>query len=927
MSPEATTTVLGVRHHGPGSARALVAELTRLRPDIVLIEGPPEADHLIALAADPDLEPPVALLAHVPGEPSRAAFWPFAAFSPEWQAIRYAAAAGIPARFCDLPAAHSLAERAADRTPDTGPPAHDGPVPQGRPVPGDGPAEQARPVANGSPAEQDRPAASGSPPEQDRTVGSDGAVVQARPDGGDGLGPQGLLVAGEGPAGRDRPVAGDGAVVQARPGGGDGPGPQGRPVTGEGTAGQDRPIAGDGMVAQARPDGDDGPGSQGRPVMGEGTAGQGHPVAGGGPVGDDDPARDRRAAGDRLEAEEVPASHADPIGELARAAGYDDPERWWEDAVEHRGDAPFEVIAEAMEAAREGYTPRGREARREAYMRKTVRGALKEGYRRVAVVCGAWHVPALRAIGPAASDERLLKGLARVKVEMTWVPWTYGRLASWSGYGAGVTSPGWYDHLFAAPDRPIERWLAGAAAVLREEDLPVSSAHVIEAVRLAHSLAVVRGRPLAGLSEVTEAVRAVLCEGDELPVELIQRRMVVGERLGSVPDSTPMMPLQRDLRERRRRLKMPAEALERDLDLDLRKPLDLERSRLLHRLGLLGVAWGTPREARGKGTFRESWTLAWRPEFDIELIEASAYGTTVPAAATSRVRELVDLGSARTTRHAGPAPSAARPATLAELTGVAERCLLADLPEALPYVLSSISTRAALDSDVTHLMAALPALVRAQRYGDVRGTPAGGLSVIVDSLLSRICAGLPVAATGLDDDSARDLLGHVDAVHTAVGLLESGRDAWLAALRGVAERRDLHGLIGGRLARILLDAGAIPAEEAARRMSRSMSAGTPAVRAAAWVEGFLSGSGLLLVHDAALLGLIDTWLTGLGPEAFIDVLPLLRRTFGAFPAPERRAIGARVTSAESGRPSVPEPDAARAAPAVATVLTILGDTR
>ncbi|MGW4637569.1 DUF5682 family protein [Sphaerisporangium sp. NPDC004334] len=750
MGAGAAVTVLGIRHHGPGSAKAVLAELGRLRPDIVLIEGPPEADALVALAGDPGMEPPVALLAHVPGDPARAAFWPFAGFSPEWQAIRYAARAGIPARFCDLPAAHSLAEHPALPQPDTA-------------------------------------------PEADR-----------RPEEGVRL---------------------------------------------------------------------------------------------------------------------------DPVGELARAAGYDDPERWWEDAVEHRGgDTPFEVIADAMAAVREGYTPHEHEARREAYMRRTIRAAFKEGHRRVAVVCGAWHVPALREPGPAAPDDRILRGLPKVKVEMTWVPWTHGRLASWSGYGAGITSPGWYDHLFSAPDRPIERWLAAAAQVLREEDLPVSSAHVIEAVRLAESLAVVRGRPLAGLSEVTEAVRAVLCEGDELPVELIQRRMVVGERLGHVPDDTPMVPLQRDLRDRQRRLKLQPEALERDLDLDLRKPLDLDRSRLLHRLGLVGVPWGASREARGKGTFRESWTLRWLPEFDIDLIEAGAYGTTVPAAAAARVRELVDLGTVRTARHAAPsAGSAARPAvTLADLTRVAERCLLADLPEALPDVLTSISTRAALDSDVTHLMAALPALVRAQRYGDVRGTPAAGLSVIVESLLGRICAGLPAAVTGLDDDAAREVLGHVDAVHASVGLLESRRQGWLAALRGVAERRDLHGLIAGRLTRILLDAGTIATEEVARRMSRSMSAGNPPARAAAWVEGFLSGSGLLLVHDPGLLGLIDTWLTGLTAEAFVDVLPLLRRTFAAFSPPERRAIGGRVSSGESERANTPEADAERAAPAVHTVLSILG---
>ena len=101
--------VFGVRHHGPGSARSVRAALAEYRPDVVLIEGPPEADSLVPLVADPEMSPPVALLAYLPGEAGRAAFWPFAVFSPEWQAMRYAVEAGVPVRFCDLPAAHQLA--------------------------------------------------------------------------------------------------------------------------------------------------------------------------------------------------------------------------------------------------------------------------------------------------------------------------------------------------------------------------------------------------------------------------------------------------------------------------------------------------------------------------------------------------------------------------------------------------------------------------------------------------------------------------------------------------------------------------------------------------------------------------------------------------------------------------------------------------
>ena len=287
------------------------------------------------------------------------------------------------------------------------------------------------------------------------------------------------------------------------------------------------------------------------------------------------------------------------MSQLAAAAGYDDPERWWEDVVEHvPGTAVFAALAEAIAILRAEDAEPARDAVREAYMRKVLRKTVKDGYQRIAVVCGAWHVPAVTDLPPAAADDRLLRGLPRVKASFTWVPWTYGRLAYASGYGAGIRSPGWYDHLFSCPGQPVERWLAKAAAVLREEGIPASSAHVIESVRLAEALAALRGRPLAGLEEVTEAARAVLCEGSDLLTGLIQRRLVVGERLGAVPAATPMVPLQQDLQAQQRHLRLRPDAVPRDYDLDLRKPTDLARSHLLHRLALVGVHWGTRQEGR-----------------------------------------------------------------------------------------------------------------------------------------------------------------------------------------------------------------------------------------------------------------------------------------------------------------------------------------
>ena len=103
------TTILGIRHHGPGSARSVLAELERLRPDALLVEGPSDASGLIDLIADPRMRPPVALLVYAPDEPRVATFYPMAEFSPEWVALRWALEHGIPARFIDLAAGAQFA--------------------------------------------------------------------------------------------------------------------------------------------------------------------------------------------------------------------------------------------------------------------------------------------------------------------------------------------------------------------------------------------------------------------------------------------------------------------------------------------------------------------------------------------------------------------------------------------------------------------------------------------------------------------------------------------------------------------------------------------------------------------------------------------------------------------------------------------------
>src|SRR5947208_3555524 len=140
--------VFGIRHHGPGCARSLLAALAALEPDIVLVEGPPDAQAVLPLLTHAAMRPPVALLVYAPDQPHRAAFYPFTTYSPEWQALRYALGRGIPARFIDLPQAVRFAQEPLPKlqvTEERGPIDADGGAPANSPIPGEATAPDGGP--------------------------------------------------------------------------------------------------------------------------------------------------------------------------------------------------------------------------------------------------------------------------------------------------------------------------------------------------------------------------------------------------------------------------------------------------------------------------------------------------------------------------------------------------------------------------------------------------------------------------------------------------------------------------------------------------------------------------------------------------------------------------------------------------------------
>ncbi len=737
--------LFGIRHHGPGCARSLRAAFAAYEPDCVLVEGPPDAEPELATLADDGLRPPVALLVYGNEEPQNAVFYPFALFSPEWQALKYAVARGLPARFIDLPVAQRMALDAERRR-----------------------ARQARAAEPASDAEPADHGAAGGAREQ----------------------------------------------------------------------------------AEAQPTQDE----------------------------EDDPAD---AAQRWLD--------DDPIALLSEAAGFDDPERFWDMQVEQRERAEglFEAIQEAMTALRAAGRQRSARARRyeelrEANMRAGIRKAEREGFQRIAVVCGAWHTPALAELGGSAGakrDQQRLKGLPKLRVTSAWIPWTHSRLAFRSGYGAGVESPGWYAHVFEQGTRAPLTWAVRAARLLRDEDVDASSANAIETVRLAEALAVLRELPTPGLAELREAVLAALCSGDALRLALVRERLEIGEALGRVPETASQVPLQRDFEQHIKRLRLRLDTAQQLVELDLRKERDLERSQLLRRLALLEIEWGELLESgQGSGTFRESWQLVWDPEYVVALVSANLYGNTVALASARKLAER------------------AREADLAELAALLEAALLAGLPEALADLLVELDARAAHASDIGLMLSATEPLARVIRYGDVRGTAQSALAPVFRALLERAGVGLVPAAAQLDDDAAAALLNAVERAHGACLLLDDAplRDDWLTALRALLDSDAAHPRLRGRACRMLLDQQRLTREELAQQTALALSPGVEAGAAARFLEGLVTGEAAFVIHRDELVSVLDAWLSRLPRDVFQSELPILRRAFSSFAAPERRALGRKL---------------------------------
>ena len=167
-------------------------------------------------------------------------------------------------------------------------------------------------------------------------------------------------------------------------------------------------------------------------------------------------------------------------------------------------------------------------------------------------------------------------------------------------------------------------------------------------------------------------------------------------------------------------------------------------------------------------------------------------------------------------------------------------------------------------------------------------------------MITRICISLPAACTGINEDAADHLLELFAKMNDAVNVLQQAdiTQQWQQTLTIIATEKNTAPVIAGYTTRLLADFKLIIGDDLVKAFYYAMSSATAPGIAAAWLEGFLKGSGTILLIDQDLWNVVNSWVEQLEEEIFIQVLPLLRRTFSNFSKPERRKLGEKVKSGE-----------------------------
>ncbi|NTX10747.1 hypothetical protein HUA76_08115 [Myxococcus sp. CA056] len=603
-----------------------------------------------------------------------------------------------------------------------------------------------------------------------------------------------------------------------------------------------------------------------------------------------------------VESEEVPEGEShehlhdeEPLTErFAREQGYRSFEELWEALFEAPDWTPegFRPVLLAWADVLNAGPRQDYHRWRDAFMARKVLEVVASGVapEKVAVVAGAAHIAAFlaRDVEPAL-EAKLPKA---VPCAVTVIPYSFPRLSEQLGYGAGNRAPHFYQKAHEAQcdfRRATLEVLIDFAAHLRMRGFTASLSDVLEAYRLAMTLADLREKSAPGLDELREATVATLCRGDATHVDAFLWKSVVGHQVGRVASRIGKNSLQAEFWRELDTRRLPSTDSAETFTLRLNNTVEVGSSVFLHRLRVAGIPYATlaatgqqrasPQEAGGQAALtrvRESWQAQWTPSTDVALVEKIVLGDSLEAVTTRVLQEQLDA---------------------AKTTGAAADVLLESVitgcPQTMAAALRACDTHAATDVDLPSLASAARALSGLVAYGTSRAhTDVGdeAVAVLCQKTYSRALLRVREACACAPDalPSVVEALRTLHEVALAQPLADKA--GWLAEARELMDSTTVHPATSGLATGLLYLAHELNEAEVALIVGLRLSLAVAPEEGASWMEGFLGVNALVLVKNREVVKALDDFLTSIDPERFRQTLPVLRRALGVLGTTERRYL-------------------------------------
>ncbi len=520
---------------------------------------------------------------------------------------------------------------------------------------------------------------------------------------------------------------------------------------------------------------------------------------------------------------------------------------------------------------------------REQFMAAQISAARVEFGEPLLVVTGGFHSYPLFArqhtlpFEPALPDPTALPdepSLTDHGIALT--PYSYQRLDSLTGYNAGMPNPGFYHRVWEEGHTAWRSSLENACSLLRSRKQLVSTADLIAVEAMARGLANLRGHTAVWRQDLVDgviasAIKDDLAAGGRHPFLDAVHQALRGDQRGRLADGTTLPPIVADIDKQLAALDLEPQPVFRIVDLDLYRPEDLSRVRVLHQLAILRIS-GFALSAAGSasaGRARERWELHWGPEFHANCIEAALYGATLSEASRARLAELAQAVE----RDASGAANL-----------LLESCLMGHLDLARDFHRRLVELLRE-DADFVSVTAALGTLLYVYRYDDLLG--AAGLPGIGDILTEayhRSLWLLESIGTGQGKEAAviKGVITLRDTLERCGDSLALDRAEFIAILRR-AIAASAWPTLRGALTGALWSLQAATFDEVGADLPRSAHP----QHLGDFLVGLFHVAREVVQRNPELLAQIDSLIQQLEPEEFLIALPPLRLAFSVFTPREK----------------------------------------